>query len=30
MTGDVDFMLGHYKKVKALADWLAYRWQVRA
>jgi hypothetical protein len=27
MTGDVDFVLGHYKKVKALADWLAYRWQ---
>lgn len=27
MTGDVDFILGHYKKVKALADWLAYRWQ---
>jgi hypothetical protein len=27
MTDDVEFMLGHYQKAKALADWLLYRWQ---
>ena len=27
MTGDAEFMLGHWAKAKALGDWLAYRWQ---
>lgn len=27
MTGDVEFMLGHFAKAKALAGWLEYRWQ---
>ena len=27
MTGDVDFMLSHWAKAKALADWLTYRWE---
>ena len=27
MTGDVDFMLSHWKKAKALSDWLVYRWE---
>ena len=28
MTGDAEFMLSHYKKAKALADWLVYRWEL--
>jgi hypothetical protein len=28
MTGDEEFMLAHYKKAKALADWLVYRWEL--
>jgi hypothetical protein len=28
MTGDADFMVGHFDKAKALASWLVYRWNL--
>ena len=27
MTGDAAFMLGHFRKAKALAEWLVWRWK---